>query len=97
MPLAFIPTSRATDTSFELEASLPLTETGLLNTRPVHGEFGGSDPRILVPGDAEQSLIWRRMIFEDGEGRMPHIALTVADHQSLEMLKRCRAPARGNC
>ena len=36
---------------FQLLATLPLVETGTLNTKPGQGTFDLKDPRILVPGD----------------------------------------------
>jgi uncharacterized repeat protein (TIGR03806 family) len=71
---------------FELHASVPLTETLSLNTRPGQGTFGLNDPRILVPGEAERSLIVARMQL-DGLGRMPHVAVKVKDDRSIAMLK----------
>ena len=46
---------------FQLLATLPLKDTGTLNTRPGQGTFDLDDPRILVPGDPERSLVPYRM------------------------------------
>ena len=46
---------------FQLQASLPLDETKSVNTPPGQGTFGLTDPRILVPGDPDRSLILHRM------------------------------------
>ena len=75
------------NTDSELQASLPLTDTGVLNARPSHGKFGLPDPRILVPGKPERSLVWYRMRLANGEGRMPHIGSNVPDHESINMLE----------
>src|SRR5262245_63549886 len=47
---------------FDLQASIPLGATKAVNTRPDQGAFGLVDPRILVPGDPERSLIYQRMV-----------------------------------
>ena len=70
---------------FDLQASIPLGATKAVNTRPGQGAFGLSDPRILVPGDPERSLIYQRMKME-GLGRMPHVASSVVDQEALAML-----------
>lgn len=75
------------NTDFELQASSRLTDTGVLNARPSHGKFGLSDPRILVPGEPERSLVWHRMLLANGEGRMPHIGSNVPDHDAIAMLE----------
>lgn len=70
---------------FELQASLPLTDTLAVNTRPGQGAFKLSDPRILVPGSPDRSLVLYRMKL-DGLGRMPHIASNVKDQAAITLL-----------
>lgn len=71
---------------FELHASIPLTDTKAVNTRPGQGAFKLSDPRILVPGEPGRSLVLERMKL-DGLGRMPHIASKVVDRQATELIR----------
>jgi hypothetical protein len=71
---------------FDLQASLPLTETKAMNTPPGQGAFQLHDPRILVPGEPERSLILHRMQLT-GLGRMPHIASRVVDQDAVELLR----------
>ena len=70
---------------FQLLHTLPLAETGALDTRPGQGTFDLNDPRILVPGDPERSLILHRMEIL-GLGRMPHIASNVVDREGVELI-----------
>lgn len=70
---------------FQLLATLPLEETGTLNTPVGHGTFGVSDGRVLVPGEPERSLVWLRMQ-RLGLGRMPHIASNVVDQRAVELI-----------
>jgi hypothetical protein len=71
---------------FDLQASIPLTETKALDTPPGQGGFNLSDPRILVPGDPKRSMILHRMQLIE-LGRMPHIASRVVDQQAVELLR----------
>ncbi len=70
---------------FELNASPPLTELKAINTLPGQGTFKLDDPRIVVPGSPERSLILERMRLA-GLGRMPHIASKVVDEDAVKML-----------
>ncbi len=71
---------------FQLLHTLPVAELGVLNTTPGQGAFGLADPKILVPGDAERSMIYHRMT-RLGLGRMPHIASTVVDRDGVEIIR----------
>ncbi len=71
---------------FQLLANLPLGETGTINTRPGQGTFDLNDPRILVPGDSERSLLYQRMN-RRGLGQMPHIASNVVDAEGVELVR----------
>jgi uncharacterized repeat protein (TIGR03806 family) len=70
---------------FQLLATLPLKETGTVNTRPGQGTFDLKDPRILVPGEPERSLLLHRMT-RLGLGRMPHIASNVVDEPAVKLI-----------
>jgi uncharacterized repeat protein (TIGR03806 family) len=71
---------------FQMLATLPLKETGMVNTKPGQGTFDLKDPRILVPGDPERSLLLYRMQ-TTGLGRMPHIASKVVDKQAVRLIR----------
>jgi hypothetical protein len=71
---------------FDLQASIPLGATKAVNTPPGQGTFQLADPRILVPGDPERSLVYHRMKME-GLGRMPHVASAVVDREALATLR----------
>jgi hypothetical protein len=70
---------------FKILATLPLTQTGTLDVKPGQGTFGLSDPRLIVPGHPERSLIYHRMTL-DGLGRMPHVASNVVDRPAVELI-----------
>ncbi|MFO0951598.1 MAG: PQQ-dependent sugar dehydrogenase, partial [Isosphaeraceae bacterium] len=53
---------------FDLQASILLTESKAVDTRPGQGTFGLNDPRVIAPGDPERSLVYHRMSLE-GLGR----------------------------
>ena len=72
---------------FELQASIPLTQTLAVDTRPGQGTFRLTDPRILVPGEPDRSLILERMKLE-GLGRMPHVASKIVDQQAVDLVRQ---------
>ena len=72
---------------FELQASTPLSETLTVNTRPGQGTFKLRDPRIIVPGEPERSLVLERMKLA-GLGRMPHVASRVVDHEAVNLVEQ---------
>jgi len=71
---------------FQLLATLPLKETGTVDVKPAHGTFDLKDPRLLVPGDPQRSLIWERMT-KRGLGQMPHIASNVVDRDAVQLIE----------
>jgi len=71
---------------FQLLATLPLAELGIVNTRPHQGGFDLQDPKVLVPGSPDRSMIYHRMT-KLGLGRMPHVASNVIDEASVKMLR----------
>jgi uncharacterized repeat protein (TIGR03806 family) len=72
---------------FQLLPTLPLAETGTVGTKPGQGTFELNDPRIIVPGDPERSLVWQRMN-RRGLGQMPHIASNVIDREGADLVRR---------
>jgi uncharacterized repeat protein (TIGR03806 family) len=72
---------------FQLLATLPLKETGVIDTKPGQGAFDLKDPRLLVPGDPDRSLLLYRM-GKLGLGRMPHIASNVVDTEAVELIRQ---------
>src|SRR5262249_4708456 len=71
---------------FQLLATMPLNELGIVGTRPGHGAFEISDARVLSPGHPERSLIPYRMN-KRGRGRMPHIASLMVDEKAARLVE----------
>jgi uncharacterized repeat protein (TIGR03806 family) len=71
---------------FQLLASLELKDLGVIDTRLGQGTFDLSDPRVLVPGHPERSMIHFRMN-RLGLGRMPHIASSVIDEKGVKLVR----------
>lgn len=71
---------------FQLLHTLPLAETGAVGTIPGQGTFELKDPRILVPGEPDRSLVLYRMQ-KLGLGRMPHIASNVVDEEGAKLIR----------
>ena len=70
---------------FDLQASIPLAQSKAVNTKPGQGSFQLNDPRIVVPGEPDRSMILHRMTLEE-LGRMPHIASKIVDREAVTML-----------
>lgn len=71
---------------FLLMATLPLEETGMIGTPGGQGKFDLDDPRILVPGHPERSLIHFRMS-KLGLGRMPHVGSNLVDESAVKLIR----------
>jgi uncharacterized repeat protein (TIGR03806 family) len=72
---------------FQLLATQDLKDAGVLNTRPGQGAFNLNDPRILVPGDPDRSMVLHRMT-KLGLGRMPHVASSVIDEPAVHLIRQ---------
>jgi uncharacterized repeat protein (TIGR03806 family) len=70
---------------FQLLATLPLEDTGTVGVRLTHGTFDLKDPRVLVPGEPERSMMLHRMKLL-GLGRMPHVASSVVDDKAVRLI-----------
>ncbi|MBL8794577.1 MAG: PQQ-dependent sugar dehydrogenase [Planctomycetia bacterium] len=70
---------------FQLLATLPLKDLGIVGTRPNHGSFDVKDASVLTPGSPERSLIYQRMA-RRGLGQMPHIASNVVDQHGVQLI-----------
>jgi uncharacterized repeat protein (TIGR03806 family) len=71
---------------FQLLSTLPLKDTGAVNTRPGQGTFDLNDPRVIVPGHPERSLVLFRMKKTD-LGRMPHVGSSVVDEKAVKFME----------
>jgi uncharacterized repeat protein (TIGR03806 family) len=73
-------------TTFDLRVATPLSETGICDTAPDHGDLGITDARLLVPGDPGRSVLVRRMAATD-ETRMPGLGSTVVDAEGVTLVE----------
>jgi uncharacterized repeat protein (TIGR03806 family) len=71
---------------FQLLATLDLKDTAAINTKPGQGTFDLRDPRVIVPGDPDRSLVAYRMA-KLGLGRMPHVASNVVDEKGVRLIR----------
>lgn len=71
---------------FLLLATLALKDTKTVNIRPGQGTFDLKDPRVLVPGAPDRSMIAFRMN-RLGLGRMPHIASNIVDEDAVKLIR----------
>lgn len=73
-------------TDFQVQADLPLDKTGTIGVKPERGTYGLKDPRLIVPGEPDRSLILHRMTLL-GAGRMPHVASQVVDEEGVRLIR----------
>jgi uncharacterized repeat protein (TIGR03806 family) len=70
---------------FQLLSTLAVKDLGV-DAKPGQGTFDLKDPRILVPGDPDRSMLYHRMT-RLGLGRMPHIASNVVDEPAVTLIR----------
>lgn len=68
-----------------VNADLPTAEAMLLNEKPVRGELGLTDARVIAPGKPEQSVLVAR-IARSGNGHMPMIGAREVDPHGFRLL-----------
>jgi len=71
---------------FKLISTLPLAELGIVGVAPGHGGLGLTDPKLLVPGQPDRSIILQRMTLT-GLGRMPHIGSRVPHESAIKLIR----------
>ena len=54
---------------------------------PQHGDLGVRSAKLLVPGDADRSLLWLRVHSQNAVSRMPPVATSRRDEQASSLLK----------
>ncbi len=69
----------------ELSFKTPLDEAHLINERPMHDALGLVDARLVVPGDPDRSLLYRR-ITRRGLNQMPPTSTNLVDVQGAKLL-----------
>lgn len=67
--------------------STPLSQTGICDVAPLYGNYGLSNARLLVPGDASRSIVALRM-GDTGSNRMPPLASQVVDEVGHDLIKQ---------
>lgn len=76
-------TSQAT---MDLRFTTHLVNANVCNAEPMQGDLGIVDGRLIVPGDAERSVLWQR-ISSEGDKRMPPLASNKLDDVSVALIR----------
>lgn len=71
---------------FKLVSTLPLADLGIVEVAPGHGRFNLTDPKLLIPGQPDRSIIAHRMQLTT-LGRMPHIGSRVPHASAIKLIK----------
>ena len=69
----------------ELSFKTPLDETNLINERPMHDTMGLVDARLVVPGNPDRSLLYRRLTAR-GLNQMPPMSTNQVDARGATLL-----------
>jgi putative heme-binding domain-containing protein len=64
----------------------PIAEAKLLGTKPVQGDLGLTDARVIAPGDPARSALLYRMT-TSGRGHMPYLGGKLVDDSGVLLLR----------
>ena len=78
-----------------LNLERPLADAKLLDEKPVQGDLGLPDARVIAPGDPERSVLLYRLATE-GRGHMPHLGSRLVDERSLLLVRNWIAGLNSN-
>lgn len=70
----------------ELEFTVPLEKMRAFNTTPIHQTFDLKDPKLIVPGAPDRSVLIHRIGLR-GAGQMPPLASTRVDEKGLWLMQ----------
>ncbi len=74
-------------TVFETQYTKPLHESKLLSARPMRGDFGITDAKIVAAGAPNKSILLYRLA-KAGTGRMPHIGSQLPDPAGIQLVRQ---------
>jgi hypothetical protein len=69
----------------ELEFTKQLSETRLVDVKPLHDAFGLAEARLVAPGHPERSVLLRRISHRDA-GHMPPLATSQVDRAAVQVI-----------
>ncbi len=70
----------------ELNFATPIAKAKLLDVKPLHDSFKLQNPRLVVPGDPERSVLLKRLEIR-GRGQMPQLGTTLADRRAVSLVE----------
>ena len=75
----------AATVNLDMRYATPLSESGLCNAEPLHGDLGVNGARHLIPGSPDKSLVILR-VNHQGEERMPPMGSHLVDFGGVALL-----------
>jgi putative heme-binding domain-containing protein len=69
-----------------MNADLPLKEARLIDAKPVQGDLGLPDARVISPGDPSRSVLLQRMA-TGGRGHMPYLGGQSVDNRGVTLIR----------
>ena len=84
------------NSQMHFEWSRTLTEMKVIDVLPLHGLKGVADGKLIVPGEPDRSVLFKRMATR-GAGQMPNIATHQRDRDAVELIREwiLNMPASG--
>ncbi|MGK0358374.1 MAG: putative repeat protein (TIGR03806 family) [Bradymonadia bacterium] len=74
------------DAEIDLRATVDLADMRVCDVEPRH-TFGAPDARLLVPGDAQASVLYTRLVSREDDMQMPPLGSTVVDTQGRDLVR----------
>ncbi|MEM9176166.1 MAG: PQQ-dependent sugar dehydrogenase [Myxococcota bacterium] len=75
----------ASEATLDLRLSTALGDMNVIDVPPVRGDLGAPDPRLVAPGDTDNSVLFRRLWSAEASLRMPRGSL-LPDWGALSVL-----------
>ena len=76
-----------TQSTLDLRASQTIAEMNACNVDPLQGDYGHAGAKLLLPGNAKDSMLVVRMHLL-GDGRMPDVASSLVDQQGAHLVEQ---------
>ncbi len=73
--------------AMELGFTTPRKDMKLIDTRPLHNNFGIEGAKLVAPGDPAKSVLLHRLTVR-GTGQMPPLSTYVVDQRAVELMRK---------
>ena len=81
------PVSGTATGAMDYRSSTTLSSMRLCGVNPQNSDLGVAGAKLLVPGNADKSLVWIRLHSEDRTQRMPPVATSRRDQRGSDLIR----------